>query len=204
MALQRLRQFGAHLPGSKQAAITRADASNTVVHPFFLHATAAIGMNFYTGAKDLTEVVRTHAKHAQLAMEQLVEVNKGNDPHLKAQVYLIAATGSLFGRWFDSCRQCLTKAGIALNAAKLQFIPITGRPPELTEDVLERLAILSQNIYFENYMFLAVDGKEPKMTARIEEEFRYELPASLFFPVSCGVDLQWNRKHIHNFLTFAR
>ena len=188
MALRRLRLFGTHLPGLKQAAILHADASNTVVHPFFLHATAAIGMNFYTGAKDSPGVVRTHAKHAQLALEQVAEIIKGNDPHLKAQVYLVAATGSLYGGWFDSCRKGLTRAGIALNAAKLQFIPTIGRPPKLTEDVLERLAILSQMIYFENYMFLAVDGKEPKMTARIEEEFRYELPASLFFPVSCTAD----------------
>ena len=166
----------------------RADASNTVVHPFFLHATAAIGMNFYTEAKDLPEVIRTHAKHAQLSWEQIVEISKGNDPYLKAQMHLTIATGSLYGRWFDSCRKGLTNAGIALNAAKLRFIPTVGRPPELTEDVLERFAILSQNIYFENYMFLAVDGKEPKMTVRIEEEFRHELPASLFFPASCSAD----------------
>ena len=145
-------------------------------------------MNFYTGTKDLPEMVRKLAKHAQLSWEQIVEISKGNDPYLKAQMHLMVATGSLYGKWFDSCRKGLTNAGIVLNAAKLQFIPTVGRPPEFTEDVLERLAILSQNIYFENYMFLAVDGKEPKMTARIEEEFRYELPASLFFPVSCGVD----------------
>ena len=72
-------------------------------------------------------------------------------------------------------REYLKKACIALNAAKLRFIPDTGRPPELTEEVHERLALLSQVIYFEHYLFLAVDGLEPKMAARIEGEFRYEL-----------------------------
>lgn len=153
----------------------RADTSNTVVHPFFIHATAGLGMHFRANITDSVETVRLHAKHGQLAFEQAAEINKGNDPYIKAQAFLQIATASLYGRWFEFCRQYLTKACLAINAAKLQFIPATGRLPKLTEDVFERLAILSQNIYFENYMFLAVDGVEPNMTAGIEREFRQEL-----------------------------
>ena len=137
-------------------------------------------MHLGANASDSPEMVRLHAKHAQLAWEQLAEISKGNDSNLKAQALLQTATSSLYGRWFEFSRRCLTRACIALNAAKLRFIPTTGRPPELTEDVFERLAILSQNIYLENYMFLAVDGVEPKMTVRIEDEFRLELRVSLF------------------------
>ena len=156
----------------------RADISNTVVHRFFVHSTAGLGMHFRANLADSPETVRVHAKHGQLSWEQMAEISKGDDAHLKAQGYLLNATGSIYGRWFEFSRQCLTKACIALNAAKLRFIPATGHPPALTEDVLERLTILSQNIYFENYLFLAVDGQEPKMTARIEKEFRHELPVS--------------------------
>lgn len=164
----------------------RADLSNVVVHPFFVHATAGLGMHFRASTADSPEIVRLHAKHGQLAWEQVAEISKGNDPNLKAQVFLQVATASLYGRWFEFSRQYLTKACLALNAAKLQFIPTIGRPPELSEEVLERLAILSQSIYFVNYMFLAVDGKEPASTGRIEGEFRHELPASLCV-VHCGV-----------------
>ena len=72
-------------------------------------------------------------------------------------------------------REYLTKACIALNVAKLRFIPDTGCPPVFTEDVHERLAVLSQVIYLEHHLFFAVDGLEPRMTARIEKEFRHEL-----------------------------
>ena len=137
-------------------------------------------MHFCASASDTPEMVRLHAKHAQLAWEQLAEISKGNDANLKAQAFLQTATSSLYGRWFEFSRRCLTQACIALNAAELRFIPTTGRPPELTEDVFERLAILSQNIYFENYMFLAVDGVEPKMTVRIEDEFQRELQVRPF------------------------
>ena len=35
--------------------------------------------------------------------------------------------------------------------------------------------MLSQIIYMESHMFLAVDGTKPKMAVRIEEEFRHDL-----------------------------
>ena len=179
-ALRILRLFGIHLTSPKQEAVIHVDLSNTVVHPFFVHATAGLGMHFRANVSDTPDMVRLHARHGQLAWEQVAEVAKGNDAHLKCQAYLLNATGALYVRHFDFCRKCLTKACIALNAAKLRFLPEIGRPPELTEEVIEKLAVLSQNIYFENYMFLAVDGIEPKMTARLEEEFRYELQVCLF------------------------
>ena len=179
-SLRRLRLFGTHLTGPKQEAVIRADLSNTVVHPFFTHTTAGLGMHFRVNASDTPEMVRLHAKHAQLAWEQIAEISKGDDANLKAQAFLQVATSSLYGRWFKFSRRYLTRACIVLNASKLSFIPTTGRPPELTEDVFERFAILSQNIYFENYMFLAVDGMEPKMTTRIENEFQHELQVRLF------------------------
>ena len=165
-----------------------ADTSNIVVHPFFVHAITGLGMHFLADVTNSQAMVRLHAKHGQLSFEQIAEISKGSDAHLKAQAYLQVAAASLNGRWFEFCRQYLTKACIALNAAKLQFIPTSGRPPALTEDILERLAILSQSIYFENYLFLVVDGKEPKMTTRIEKEFRREFLASLCFIVPYGSD----------------
>ena len=133
-------------------------------------------------------MVRLRAKYGQLALEQLAEINKGIDPSLKVHACLYTATISLYGRWFNISRTYLTKACIALNAAKLQFIPDVGRPSGLTEDVHERLAMLSQVIYFEHYLFLAVDGLEPKMTARIEKEFRLELQVRVRSLVPRDVD----------------
>jgi hypothetical protein len=153
----------------------RGDASNTIVHPFFIPATAGLGVHFHACAKDSPTALRLHAKHGQLAFEQVAEIAKGSDASLRVHVFLFVATGSLYGRWFKMSREYLKKACLALNVAGHRFIPDTGRPPGLTEDIHERLATLSQLIYFEHYLFLAVDGLEPKMTARIEKEFRHEL-----------------------------
>ena len=174
-ALPRLRQFGIFLTGPKLDAIMRGDTSKTVVHPFFISATAGLGTQFHPVMRDLPSMVPLRAKHGQSCYEYIAEISTGNNAGLQVQVCLYMVAAGLYGRWFGFARQYLTKACIALNAAKLRFIPSTGRPPELTEVVHERLATLSQLIYFEHYMFFVVDELEPKMTARIEKEFRQEL-----------------------------
>ena len=153
----------------------RGDTSNAVVHPFFISATAGLGVHFHPVIRDSPSVAPLRAKYGQSSYEYLAEISKGGDIGLQVQAYLYVAVASLYGRWFECSRQYLAKACIALNAAKLRFIPDAERPPVFTEHIHERLATLSQVIYFEHYMFFAVDGLEPKMTARIEKEFRHEL-----------------------------
>ena len=115
----------------------RGATSRTVIHPSFIPAAAGLGVHFHTVAGHPHTAVRLHVKHDQLAFEQLAEITKGGDVSLKVHAFLYVATGNL---WFKASREYLTKACIALNVAKLQFIPDTRRPPELIEDVHERLA----------------------------------------------------------------
>ena len=132
-------------------------------------------MHFCASIGHSPTVTLLHAKHAQRAFEQLAEVNEGIDAYLKVQVLFSLTSTTLYSRWFDFTRACLTKTCTALNTAGLRFVPATGRPPALTEDVRERVVVLSQIVYLESYMFLVVDGTEPKMTVRIEKEFRRDL-----------------------------
>ena len=56
----------------------------------------------------------------------------------------------------------------------MQLIPAFGRPPELTEEVQESFAVLSQLVDLENYLFLAIHQMKMIMT-RLEKEFQREL-----------------------------
>lgn len=69
----------------------------------------------------------------------------------------------------------LSKTCEAINKADLQFLPVYGRPPELSDQVREDVTVLSQAIYLENYLYLVLDGSAPAMTVRIEREFRLDL-----------------------------
>lgn len=136
-------------------------------------------------------MVRLRARHAQRAFEQVAEISMGSDSSLKVHVFLCLVATSLRGGWFEFARQYLTKTRSVLKAANLRFVPATGRPPGLTEDVRERIAVLSQIIYWEAYLFLVVNGTEPKMPAGIEKEFRHELQVRARFLILCeGTDVE--------------
>ena len=119
-------------------------------------------------------MIRLHARHAQRALEQTLEASKMDNVELKAQVYLSHTSGCISQRRFQMARYFLTKGCSAVNAANLQFIPTSGRPPELAEEVQESLVVLSQLVDLENYLFLAIDRMKSKMTTRLEE-FQREL-----------------------------
>jgi hypothetical protein len=173
--LLHLRKLGIHLTGQKEDAIMRGDTSGDVVNPFFVHISNAIGMHLRAGVGESPAMIQLHAKHAQRTLEQMSEAGKSDNPELKAQMLLYATSATLFQRWFQPARTYLRKACDTINAANLRFIPVFGRPSELTEEVQERFAVLSQIVYMENYLGLAIDRTPPTMATRIEEEFRHEL-----------------------------
>ena len=187
-ALLRSRLFGIYLPGPKQDAVLRGDLSGTVVHPWFVYAMAGLGTHFCTSAGLSPGMIQRRERNVQRALEQLAEITRGGNADLAVQVLVSLVALTLHARWFKPSRQCLTKACIILHAANLRFIPAIRSPPGPSEDVRERAVVLSQIIYFESYMFLAVDGTEPKLATRIENEFRHELQVGARLLIPCGMD----------------
>ena len=180
-ALLHLKKLGIHLTSLKEDAIMRGDISGNAVNPFFVHFSSAIGMHLRAGVGDSPAMVHLHARHSQRALEHMSEADKSDDAGLKVQMLLCVSSACIFQRWFQLARIFLTKACSVLDAADLRFIPVFGRPPELTEEVQERLAVLSQIMYMENYLSLAIDRTPPTMTARIEKEFRHELQVGVLY-----------------------
>ena len=186
--LLRSMQFGIYLPGPKQDAVLRGDLSGTVVHPWFVYVMAATGTNFWGGVGLSPEMTQRLAGNIQRGYQQLAEITRGSNADLTVQVLVSIAAMTLHARCFNQSRQSLTRACVILHAANLRFIPAIGCPPELSEDVRERAVVLSQVIYFESYMFLAVDGTEPKLVTRIEKEFRCELQVRVRFLTPRSMD----------------
>jgi len=111
-----------------------------------------------------------------MSLESLTDIPKERDWELRAQVALWVTIGSFILPFFEGVSSLyIQKSCEAINTAGLQFIPTYGRPPEFSEALHEKLSVLSQTIYFENFLFLTCGGAEPTMTARIEKEFRHRL-----------------------------
>ena len=168
-------KLGIYLTREKQEALLKGDTTNTVIHSIFVYQACSYGMYFSQESVHPHAALRFQARYSQLAWEELAKMQKGNDDYLKAQAMLSISSCCIVFRWIDFARQYIQKACHAVNTASLQFIPKYGQPPEYSEQVRERSTVLSQVIYFENYLFLAYGGPEPNLTAKIEKEFWHEL-----------------------------
>jgi len=161
-----------------------------------------------TSSFTVLAMVRLQAKYSQKGWETLIEIYKTDDQKLKAQgvlvlVYILVITGFAAGPPFY-----LSKVCELIDGANLRFLPVYGRPPELSEQVREDAAVLSQAIYVENYLYLALGGSAPVMTARIEKEFRMDLQVRILRSIVVvgleGDSAIWSSERTHFCFIFAR
>ena len=175
-ALPRFLKFGIQLSHEKLDALIRGDQSDTVVDRFFVYGSHALGMPYCMHTDDTPAMVRLLAMRSQLCWERLAELVKGKNDKLKVQVTLIVATTNIYVRLVQSAAFYIQKCCDFINAGNMQFVPTYGRPPEFSEELHETLVALSQTIYWANYLFLMCGGPEPRATAKLEKEFRQDLP----------------------------
>ena len=176
--LVRLRKMGAYLAPRKQEALVNGDMSGTVLHPFFLHKVITFGMHYSSLVEDSPPMILLHARYIQSFWEELANIHQGNNYDLKVQSLLFLIAGCIFVRLPRLAGLYLWKTCQMLNAAEMRFIPKYGHPPPYSEEVHEKSTVLSQLIWMESYLYLTCYGDRPKMTTRIEEEFRNDLPVS--------------------------
>jgi len=132
-------------------------------------------MHFCEGMDDSFAMIRLQARHLQTALESLADILGGRDWELRVQAALWVTAGSFILPFEGVTSKYIRTTCETINAAGLRFIPTYGRPPGFSEELHEKLSVLSQAIYFENFVFLTCGGAEPTMTARIEKEFRHRL-----------------------------
>jgi len=173
-----MNKIGLYFRKEKQEAILRGDTSNAVVDRYFIHGFQAIGLHLSETPEVTPGVVLLYARYGQMAWETLVRVCETDDEMLKAQALVLLTHAFIIMGFITVAQLYLLKVCKIINKAKLQFLPVYGRPAGLSEQAREDAALLSQVIYLENYFYLTLGGSAPAMTARIEKEFRLDLQVS--------------------------
>ena len=160
-------------------ALLHGDQSGTVVDRAFVCGAQAFGMISSAGMDASPAMVRFHARRAQMAWESLAELFKGTDYRTCVQAAVLVASSHVYLCMPQTALLYIQKTCDLINAGDLRFVPTCGRPPEFSEELHETLVALSQTIYWANYLFLMRGGPEPRATAKLEREFRQELPVGL-------------------------
>ena len=174
-SLCRMNQLGVYFGTEKREALFRGDTSNAVVNRHFVYACQAIGTHLCGTLDDSPAMARLVARYFQRAWETFIEIYGTNDQKLKAQGLLFFVHSAIVMGFPAGAQFYFPKVCELINIGNLRFLPVYGRPPELSERVREDAAVLSQAIYLENYFYLALGGPLPAKTAKIEQEFRQDL-----------------------------
>ena len=191
-----MSKLGIHFGPEKQEALFRGDTSNAVVNRHFVYAFQTIGMYLPGAPEESPAMVLLAARSAQRTWETFIEICRADDQKLKAQALLLIVHFLVFMGILAGARFYLFKVCELINDGNLRFIPIYGRPPELSDQVREDAAVLSQTIYLENYFHLALDGLPPTKTTKIEREFRWEFQVRI---IDSGLEVDlviWSSKRI--------
>jgi len=201
-----MNKLGVYFGAEKQDALFRGDTSNTVVNRHFIYGFQTIGTHMCDAPDESPAMVQLVAGYSQKAWETLIEIHRSDDQKLKVQalllfLYFLTITGFTAGVEFYLSKVCKF-----INTGNLRFLPVYGRPPELSDQVREDAAVLSQTIYLENYLYLALDGPPPVKTPRIDREFRQDLQVRI---ICCMAGLEmisatWSSECIRLCLIYAR
>jgi len=157
-------------------AFIRGDQSGTVLNRGIVSGAHVLGMLFSPDIKDTPTMVKFYARRTQIALECLAELLKGKDYRTTLQSLTMTTSSYLLIHMTQTGQLYIQKTCDLIEAGGLRFVPTCGRPPEFSEELHETLVGLSQTIYWANYLYLMRGGPEPRATAKLEREFRYELP----------------------------
>jgi len=175
-----MNMLGVYFGTEKQEALFRGDTSNAVVDRYFVYSFQAIGMHLCGAPDESPGMARLMAIYGQKAWETLIEINNTKNLRLSAQGLLFFVYSLIVMGFISNAQLYLLKVCELIGKGNLQFLPVYGRPPELSEQIREDAAVLSQTIYLENYLYLALDGPGPTRTAKIEREFRQDFQVRSF------------------------
>ena len=166
-----MNKLGVYFRPEKREALLRGDISNAVVNRHFVYGFQVTGMYLSKAPDDSPATVRLLAEHIENAWVSFFETHG----ILKVQGVVLLVHAFVIMGLPKTAPSFLRKAFEIINKADLRFLPVYGRPAELSEQVREDAAVLSQAIYLENYFYLTLGGPAPMMGARIEKEFRLDL-----------------------------
>ena len=178
-----MNKLGIYFGPDKQDALCRGDTSSAVVNRYFVYAFRTIGTHLSEVLDESPAMVRLQARYIQKAWESLIEIYRTENQRLSAQGILLFLHSLIIMGFPQTAQDYILKVYGLVNDGNLQFLPVYGRPPELSDQVREDAAVLSQTIYLENYMHLAFGGPTPVQTAKIEREFRGDFQVRV---ICCG------------------
>ena len=167
----------------------RGDKSGTILHRSFVCGAEALGFAACRDMATTPAMVQFYARQVQASWESVIDLFKGRDYRTKVHVASSTVPCLVYSRLPEEALHFIQRTCDFVQAGNIQFVPTYGPPPDFSEDFHEISVALSQAIYWANYLFLMRGGPEPRVTAKLEKEFRRELPVGDVVPILLYIEL---------------
>lgn len=184
----RLLKFGILFSGKKMEALLQGDLSGAVLNRAFVCGSHVLGMMPFVGTDCSPAMVHFNARRVQAAWESLADLFKSRNYQSCLHTAVLVASSHVYLRLPQMALLYIQKCCEFIEKGDLQFVPSRGPPPKFSEDIHETLTALSQTIYWANYLFIMCGGPEPHATAKLETEFRQDLPVSNAISILCRAE----------------
>ena len=184
----RLLRFGIQFSSKKMEGLLQGDLSGAPLTRAFVRGSNALGMISSFGMNYSPAMVHFHARRIQAAWETFADLYKSGNYQVCLQALVLVISSHVYLRMPQTALLYIQKSCEFIEKGNLQFVPACGPLPRFSEDLHEILAALSQTIYWANYLFLICGGPEPCAIAKLEAEFRQDLPVSNAIFILCHIE----------------
>lgn len=147
--------------------------------------------HFYQEQRFQTSLAHIQAMHLQLCWESLLTMREAHDPLEKAQAWMFMASAAIHihhitraKHYLKRCLEIMKRHKIRMVSSETGIVNTSSCGPPFTEEIHERVVLLSQLLYWLTYIYL-LDGHSEEDYPDLEHQFRFELPVGvLLFPQS--------------------
>ena len=169
----------------QRKALIHGDMESGTIHAFFIHYAHIWGCHLYQQFRSDFILLFLQSIYVYMAVESLSTIKEKQNPILFTQAVLLLSEMYFHTHHLDFGLKYLEMTAGIVKRNGLRFVmrsdnSATG-PISVTEDIKQRIGLLSQLLYVETELFLLA-GRKPNLFEELEAEFKFDLAVGGSWP----------------------
>lgn len=170
--------MGLVISEDQRKALIHGDMQSGAIHAFFIHYAHIWGCHLYQQFRYDFVLLFLQSIYVYMAVESLSTIREKDNPILLTQALLMTSEMYFHTHHPDFGLKYLEMAAGVVKKNGLRFVMRSRSsahgPIDVTEDIRQRVGLLSQLLYVETELFLLA-GRKPDLFEELEAEFKFDL-----------------------------
>lgn len=162
----------------QRKALIRGDMQSGAIHGFFIHYAHIWGCHLYQQFRCDFVLLFLQSIYVYMAIESLTTIREKENPVMLTQALLMTSEMYFHTHHPDFGLKYLEMAAGIVKKNGLRFVMHSQNSAHgqtnVTEDIRQRVGLLSQLLYVETELFL-LTGRSPDLFEELEAEFKFDL-----------------------------